>query len=212
MEHGFAPLDGATPVGHVATEPSLTAELEYSPAPAWRDLWPLGVPRSVVQLWMGRPGAGKSRLAMRMGTDVGITAYLSLEMSEPVLLGTARSCGADLSRLWPYYDTRALLRDLPLVCPSVVIVDSVQELRNKRAFSQLIGWCRTAPGSLILVSQVNTEGQPAGGMSVPHGVDAVFDVQGVGMPPYRESRIKARKNLLALGNPAAVYSLGSEQP
>jgi predicted ATP-dependent serine protease len=160
-------------------------------------------------MWMGRPGAGKSRLALRMGTDVGITAYLSLEMSEPVLIDTARSCGGNLSRLWPYYDSRVLLRDLPIICPSVVIIDSMQELGGKRVLSQLVGWCRTTPAILILISQVNAEGQPKGGNSIPHGVDAVFDVQSAGPG---KARIKARKNRLALGTSNAVYSLGTEQP
>jgi predicted ATP-dependent serine protease len=143
-----------------------------------------------------------------MGTDIGVTAYLSLEMSEPVLIDTARSCGGELSRLWPYYDTRALLRDLPLVAPTVVIVDSMQELANRRALSQLIGWCRTTPGILVLISQVNSEGQPRGGNAIPHGVDAVFDVQAAGPG---KARIKARKNRLALGTSNTVYSLGTEQ-
>jgi predicted ATP-dependent serine protease len=209
MEHGFAPVDGQAPCGHLASEDSPTSELEYSSAPAWSELWPRGVPRAVVQLWTGRPGAGKSRLALRLGTDVGACAYLSLEMSEPVLIDTARSCGGDLTRLWPYYDSRTLMRDLPLICPTVVIVDSMQELSSKRVLSQLIAWCRTTPGILILISQVNSEGQPRGGNAVPHGVDAVFDVQSVGPG---KARIKARKNRLSLGSGNTVYSLGTEQP
>lgn len=207
MEHGFAPVDGNAPCGRLASDLSVL-ELEYSAAPGWTELWPRGVPRAVVQLWMGRPGAGKSRLALRMGTDIGVTAYLSLEMSEPVLIDTARSCGAELSRLWQYYDSRALLRDLPLIFPTVVVVDSMQALGSRRVLSQLIGWCRTTPGILVLISQVNSDGQPRGGNMIPHGVDAVFDVQSAGPG---KARIKARKNRLALGTSNTVYSLGSEQ-
>jgi predicted ATP-dependent serine protease len=208
MEHGFAPIE-QTPIGTLATEQSQTAAIEYAHAPAWSSIWPQGVPRGIVQLWTGRPGHGKSRLALHMATDIGVTAYLSLEMSEAVLLDTAKSCGSELSRLWPYYSPGALLSDLPIVQPAVIVVDSLQELGSKRTLAQLFGWCRVTPGVLILVSQVNSDGQARGGNAVPHGVDAVFDVQGVPPAPYVRARVKARKNRCTLSAVDAVFSLGN---
>lgn len=181
MEGGYAPLQIATMVqSRKADDATLETQTEYIAAGSFKGLFPLGVPRGASQLWIGGPGGGKSRLSMRLGTTLGRTLVCALEMGEEMTAQMALESGAQMRNYWTCADTAALWHDLPFIDPTVVIIDSIQKMRNaRRTIERLYHWAKESLGVVILICQVNSKGTARGGPAAVHDCDIELEVRKV---------------------------------
>lgn len=125
----------------------------------------------------GVPGAGKSTEAARLAGELaGPCLFLDREMGEATARATWERAGVSLSRVRrvvPETGTEAVDAARSMGA-RVVVVDSVQMMPGGwRTVARL----RTAARRLILVSQVNAKGKPAGSMAGSHWVEAVCEVE-----------------------------------
>lgn len=211
MQNGYlvVSLDSVVK-GHAGTSEDISQVTEFLPAKGWEKLFPRGVPRGLVQLWYGGKGTGKSRLAMRLATQLGRTEVCALEMGENLTAEIARQSGSRMRNYWGSGDLAAFWHDLPFVEPLCIVVDSIQELRNRKStIARLYDWAQETGGIVILISQVNANNRARGGPSSEHKVDVVLRLQ-----REREgwARFIQEKNRLSLPDGNPVFWLGAGKP
>lgn len=145
-------------------------------------LFPDGVPRKSLILFIGGPGAGKSRTAMRLGSRLGHCAVASLEMPRALCRESARSCGADLRRLYIAESLDAAEEAAREVHCTALLLDSAQASGrvDRRAIHRVQSWARATNGIGLVISQINRDGQAAGGPALVHEVDAVVTLKNRG--------------------------------
>lgn len=148
-----------------------------TPVPEWSIALPQGLPLGTSLIVRGRPGAGKSRLAFRLASQIGQTSVLALEMGKSLSVDSARSAGARLDCLW-WYDDLSALDELDVLGPRVVVVDSTQKLGRSRSsvVARLRQWALTNDRNLILISQLGKHGTSRYGESDDFDCDIVADV------------------------------------
>lgn len=147
------------------------------PVPEWLSAFPNGLPLGRSLVMRGRPGVGKSRAALRLASQIGVTMAFGLEMGEVLSKDTAQQSGANMDRFWWYEDTSGL-SELEIIKPAVVVVDSAQKLgrQRKSIVAQLRNWAQQQGGNLILVSQKGKHGASRHGEDDDFDCDAVADV------------------------------------
>jgi predicted ATP-dependent serine protease len=141
--------------------------------PSFSDLFPDGLHLGTVQLWWGGPGAGKSRIALRLAGLLGCSGecsvYGCLEMGDRQAGFTVGDCGAVASGIRFLDDTRTIMRRIerdPM--PPCVVIDSIQEVQSFGVLRELRDWAHAEQTTVILVSQINARGKQAGGPKVSH--------------------------------------------
>ena len=138
----------------------------------WAGAYPKGVPGGTVLVLRGDPGAGKTRLALRLGTRQRLCGMLELEMSREECFDLALSAGADMDRLivgdtFRGPDTFSRFAAEGCDC---LIIDSVQKLAYKPApfFNDIRRWAKGGDGGrlVIAITQSNAKGGTRGGLSI----------------------------------------------
>jgi hypothetical protein len=126
----------------------------------------------------GRPGAGKSRAAIRMASQIGRTSVLALEMGLVLSKDSGAQSGANVDDFYWYDDADKGLREIEIIRPAVVVIDSVQKLgrQRKSIVSQLRQWAEDQGSNLILVSQKGKHGASRHGEDDDFDCDVVADV------------------------------------
>lgn len=198
---------GRETLGTRATENIPQVQTDWLSAPDWKGLFPQGVPVPSLQLWYGGPGTGKTRLALRLCTHLGVTACAALEMGRDRTIEFAEQSGSELSHLWPYESFAELWHDLPIIEPRCIVVDSLAFVRNaKTTLKQLERWALENSGLVVVINQVNANGRSRGGPTSAHKVD--IELQ---LVKAREgfARFITRKNRFSLPTGEPVYSLGA---
>ena len=139
----------------------------------------------------GRPGVGKSRVAIRLASQIGPTIVLALEMGLVLSKDSGVQSGAILEEFWWYEDVDNGLREIEIIRPSVVLVDSVQKLgyQRKSIVSQLRQWAQDENTNLILVSQKGKHGASRHSEDDDFDCDVVADVQHGSTPQQPQSAI-----------------------
>lgn len=167
VSSGYAPEEVKL-IGSASDE---IEELEYGALlPEWATALPRGFPLGKVLMMRGRPGAGKSRIAFRLATQLGRAMIFGLEMGKTLSLDTARSAGAKVDDvLW--YEGLEGLEELETVDPNMVAIDSIQKLNydRKRVIQRLTDWANANGRNVILISQLSADGKSR------YGEDADFD-------------------------------------
>jgi|WetSurMetagenome_2_1015567.scaffolds.fasta_scaffold63133_1 hypothetical protein len=143
----------------------------------WAHLLPIGLPLGLTMVMRGRPGGGKSRSAFRFASQIGIAAVFGLEMGKVLSKETAGFAGANLDNCWWYDDVEGIA-DLNVLCPAVVVVDSIQKVQRGRTrfVNGLRKWAKDNARNAIFVSQLGIHGASRHGEDQDFDCDIVVDV------------------------------------
>jgi DNA repair protein RadA/Sms len=149
------------------------------------------VPGSVVLL-AGEPGIGKSTLLLQIVAHLGSGEHRSLvasgEETRWQVAGRARRLGiaSQEASFVPGRELAAVVDAARAAAPAVLVVDSIQSIRDPASTSlaggpaqvracadALIGLAKTEGIAVILVGQVTKDGDVAGPRTLEHAVDVV---------------------------------------
>jgi predicted ATP-dependent serine protease len=128
---------------------------------------------SRVMLW-GKGGTGKSRLAMRWASGSEPALYVSLEMLQPIAVSTARSCGANLQRLFITESPDDIARSARECGARIAVLDSISVVpRHEQAelLAEIKDWVRKVRGVAIVLCHQNKRGLHAGSHAIQHWGD-----------------------------------------
>lgn len=181
------------------------------------------VPGSLLLLG-GDPGVGKSTLLLQYAADFsrrhGGVLYVSGEESPPQVRLRADRLGALADRLYVLGETdlEAVIEQAGRCKPSVMIVDSIQTMRNASLASApgSVGQVRTCAGtflqlaketgiSIFLVGHITKTGALAGPRVLEHMVDTVLYLEGERSYPYR--LLRAAKNRFGSTDELAMFGM-----
>ena len=181
------------------------------------------VPGSLLLLG-GDPGVGKSTLLLQYAADFsrrhGGVLYVSGEESPPQVRLRADRLGALADRLYVLGETdlEAVIEQAGRCKPSVMIVDSIQTMRNAYLASApgSVGQVRTCAGaflqlaketgiSIFLVGHITKTGALAGPRVLEHMVDTVLYLEGERSYPYR--LLRAAKNRFGSTDELAMFGM-----
>ena len=154
------------------------------------------VPGSVVLL-AGAPGIGKSTLLLQLASRLTEAGHLCLlasgEEARGQVASRARRLGLDGEALAfaPGRDLGDVLATASAVRPAVLVVDSIQTIRDDRTDSlpggpgqvrgcadALIGLAKAEGITTLLVGHVTKDGDLAGPRTLEHAVDVVLSFEG----------------------------------
>lgn len=130
--------------------------------------WAVG---SSALLW-GVGGAGKSRLALRWSTRLGVTLYACPEMPAELVVETAASAGAELERLYLSDSLDGLEAECVRLRARALVVDSISVApRPEELTKRLALWAPKAGVTVFLLSHVNRRGRARGSTGIEHWPD-----------------------------------------
>lgn len=152
-----------------------------------------GLPSGRISLWSGEPGVGKSRLIAEIMKNKSISGVKTLLFQGEVTVGqfaeekfkdVVGKSHADYIHLSSSNKLKDICREIVEVGPEIVIIDSYQTIRDERVNAKSVGQkpieyvidnLRKAIGKsgshLILISQLNKQGESKGSTDLPHLVD-----------------------------------------
>ena len=203
-----------------------------------------GIVWGSVTLFAGEPGIGKSTLALQMAVLLANqqrkVAYFSAEESVTQVSGRAQRLqlsAASLGVMHVEY-IEDVLETMSLENPELVVVDSIQTIRSRQqpglagslgqvraVAEQLTDWAKEHQVAVIIIGQVNKEGDIAGPRVMEHVVDTVLFLEGERSGDWRllktfKNRYGAtdevgvfkmtEKGLVGVDNPAGLF-LSAEQ-
>ncbi len=138
-----------------------------------------GFPEGGRVIFWGKGGSGKSRLALRWFTQHVNCYYVSLDMAQPILLMSARSCGANLRRLYVTETHNFFQRGARSEDCSVVVIDAISDIDDRkekwRLLYDLKRWVNGKSRIAVLICHQNKKGQHAGAAALQHWPD--FEIQ-----------------------------------
>jgi DNA repair protein RadA/Sms len=181
------------------------------------------VPGSVVLLG-GDPGIGKSTLALQVADACGDQAspalYCSGEESLEQLALRARrlGCGGARVRLLVESDVDSVVATIEAERPSLVVVDSVQTLRDaatagppgsvsqvRAAVLRMTDVAKATGVPVLLVGHVTKEGAIAGPRTLEHMVDVVLYLEGERLGEHR--LLRGIKNRFGATGEVGLFSM-----
>jgi len=181
------------------------------------------VPGSVVLLG-GDPGIGKSTLALQVahscGDAVSPALYCSGEESLEQLALRARrlGCGGAKVRLLVESDVDTVVATIEAERPSLVVVDSVQTLRDaatagppgsvsqvRAAVLRMSDVAKATGVPVLLVGHVTKEGAIAGPRTLEHMVDVVLFLEGERLGEHR--LVRGIKNRFGATGEVGLFSM-----
>lgn len=155
--------------------------------PEWSVPLPKGLPRGRSIVLRGRPGAGKSRIAYRLASQIGVTMAFGLEMGKKLSRQTAADAGAKMATLF-WYDEIGGLEDERYLNPECKVFDSVQKIGQgwRGIVRAQMDWAKETGGTLILVSQMNIKGSSRFSEDADFDCDIVVDV----LPSFDKEKVR----------------------
>ncbi|MCK9224068.1 MAG: DNA repair protein RadA [Candidatus Muirbacterium halophilum] len=184
-----------------------------------------GIVKGSVTLVGGQPGIGKSTLLMQVAGKVAEkrkVLYITAEESESQVKMRAERLGIDNKNLFVLadYSLANILEQCGELKPGLVIIDSIQTLKSENVgtIPGTIGQVRECAGSLteyakttdipvILVAQINKEGNIAGPKHLEHVVDTVLYFDESKDFLYRV--IRSIKNRFGPANEVGIFEMTS---
>ncbi|XP_060082414.1 DNA repair protein RadA-like [Ylistrum balloti] len=156
-----------------------------------------GLVRQSLVLISGEPGIGKSTLLLSLAAKLGETSggvketvlYISAEESvEQIKLRSIRlRMNNSAIHTSEEYRVENIEEHLTALCPTVLIIDSIQSLRNealgmhtgtvtqlRAIISACYEWCQRFHCTIVIVAHVTKDGSIAGPKTVEHMVDTVL--------------------------------------
>lgn len=141
----------------------------------WGGAFPKGyIPGGTILVLRGAPGAGKTRLALRLGTKQRLCTCLELELPIDDALETAESCGADMGRLLLSDNFRGLesFDEAAKEGSDCLIIDSIQKLDSRpgKYFDAIRRFAKGGNGGrlVIVITQSNAKGGTRGGLAIEY--------------------------------------------
>ena len=184
------------------------------------------VPGSL-NLFAGDPGIGKSTLLLdvagRMPERAWPVLYVSAEESPQQVKLRADRMRVPMEHIYvlPETDIEAVLHQLDVVRPGLVIVDSIQtvsvdELNSsagsvsqvRECTTRLMRWAKAQAVPVFLVGHVTKEGTVAGPRVLEHMVDGVLYLEGDRHHHYRI--LRGAKNRFGSTNEVGVFQMEEE--
>lgn len=174
----------------------------------------------------GAPGIGKSTLMLQLCGTVAAgvkVLYVSGEESERQIKMRAERLQVSGESLYLLTETDIAdaVEAAEALMPDIVIVDSVQTMRNaelsaaagsvtqvKDSSMTLLQLAKNTGAAVFLVSHVNKEGAIAGPKVLEHIVDCVLYFEGESQTSYRI--LRAAKNRFGSTNEIGVFEMGEE--
>lgn len=151
--------------------------------PAFDSLLLGGIVRGGRVVLFGKPGGGKSRLALRWSSRLGNVVVLSLEMASDITASSAQSAGADVERLSIVESVDGFERLAKAQRAKAIVLDSVTEYADARGWKdaralldRLRAWADSTGGIALAVSQATKAGDYSGPRMVGHWPDYVIRV------------------------------------
>jgi DNA repair protein RadA/Sms len=183
-----------------------------------------GIVHGSVALLGGDPGIGKSTLALQVAHSCGEPAspalYCSGEESLEQLALRARrlGCGGSRVRLLVESDVDTVIATIEAERPSVVVVDSVQTLRDantagppgsvsqvRAAVLRMSDVAKQTGVPVLLVGHVTKEGAIAGPRTLEHMVDVVLFLEGERLGEHR--LLRGIKNRFGATGEVGLFSM-----
>lgn len=159
---------------------------------------------STILLW-GRGGSGKSRCALRWSTRSGVTACVSLEMTDELCSSTAHSAGGRNDRLLITRDEKAELPRSARFC----VYDSISRAREPaQALERLEQWAKRTGGVAIVVCHATKAGDYRGPSTLQHWGDAEMQVSASKRQPG-SARVRVNKSRFCGLGSAVVPIVGA---
>ncbi len=181
------------------------------------------VPGGVVLLG-GEPGIGKSTLMLQVAMAVGATGgrvvYVAGEESPEQVKLRAERLGEVAAEvlILPETDAAAVLDQLRIAEPALVLVDSVQTLfladvesapgsvsQIRETSAALTRWAKQTATPLVFIGHITKEGSIAGPKVLEHLVDVVLTFEGERNHAYR--MLRAAKNRFGTTSELGLYEM-----
>ena len=188
-----------------------------------------GIVKSSVILISGEPGIGKSTLLLQLAGSCCENGggrkilYVSGEESAAQIKLRAQRLGVQNETLFLLCesDVDAILAEVDLIDPDILIIDSVQTVFDRsvssssgsisqvKQISQLfIARTKSSSMATVLVGHVNKDGAIAGPKLLEHMVDVVLHFEGDRTRSYRI--VRAAKNRFGSTNEIGVFEMTGE--
>jgi len=172
----------------------------------------------------GNPGVGKSTLALQMVPGIGqATLYVSAEESEDQVAMRASRLKVETpaSHLSGENSVGTILDQIPLVKPSLVIIDSIQTVFSdeidalpgsvsqiRETGQQFLQLSKQRDIAVLVIGHVTKEGVIAGPKMLEHMVDTVLYLEGEDQ--YDHRILRATKNRFGPTNEVGIFRMEPE--
>lgn len=179
------------------------------------------VPGSLV-LFGGEPGIGKSTLMLQLALNLkGLKIlYVSGEESEQQIRMRAERVGIknDTCYILSETNTQNIFKQIELLEPNLVIVDSIQTLHTsyiesspgsvsqvRECAAELLKFAKESSTPVFLIGHITKEGSLAGPKVLEHMVDTVLQFEGDRNYVYR--LLRTTKNRFGSTNELGIYEM-----
>ena len=178
------------------------------------------VPGSLTLLG-GEPGIGKSTLLLQIALKLPCkTLYISGEESQKQIKMRAERINPNSSNCYILTETKTqhIFKQIEVLKPKVVIVDSIQTLHSdyiesssgsvsqiKECTTELIKFAKETATPVILIGHITKEGNIAGPKILEHMVDTVLQFEGDRNHVFRI--LRANKNRFGSTNELGIYEM-----
>jgi DNA repair protein RadA/Sms len=181
------------------------------------------MPGSVILIG-GEPGIGKSTLLLQLAIDTRLRVlYVSGEESELQIQQRAQRIGFQNSQCYLLAETSTqnIIKEIELLKPELIIIDSVQTLHSavlessagsvgqiRQSAAELLHVAKNENIPMFLVGHITKDGAIAGPKVLEHMVDTVLQFEGDRNHVYRI--LRTSKNRFGSTNELGIYEMTSQ--
>jgi DNA repair protein RadA/Sms len=181
------------------------------------------MPGSVILIG-GEPGIGKSTLLLQLAIDTRLRVlYVSGEESELQIQQRAQRIGFQNNQCYLLAETSTqnIIKEIELLKPELIIIDSVQTLHSavlessagsvgqiRQSAAELLHVAKNENIPMFLVGHITKDGAIAGPKVLEHMVDTVLQFEGDRNHVYRI--LRTSKNRFGSTNELGIYEMTSQ--
>ncbi|MGL4629765.1 MAG: DNA repair protein RadA [Leadbetterella sp.] len=170
----------------------------------------------------GEPGIGKSTLMLQLGLELEdyLVLYVSGEESEQQIKMRADRFSSKNERLYIYSEvsTELIFKQIELLEPDVVIIDSIQTLVSphiesgagsvsqvKECTTEIMRYAKESDVPVLIIGHITKDGSIAGPKVLEHMVDTVLQFEGDQFMSYRI--LRTLKNRFGNSSELGIYEM-----